>query len=51
VIDALDVWTGGACTSCPQRTLLDEAQGASVLPDPTVYDALHDFVVRIRPER
>ncbi|MFF4506127.1 DNA polymerase beta superfamily protein [Streptomyces sp. NPDC001401] len=30
---------------------LDEAQAASVLPDaPTVYDALHDFVVRIRLE-
>ncbi|MGV9454312.1 nucleotidyltransferase domain-containing protein [Streptomyces sp. NPDC003635] len=29
--------------------LLDEAQAASVLPDaPTVYDALHDLVVRVR---
>ncbi|MFE7438318.1 DNA polymerase beta superfamily protein [Streptomyces tendae] len=32
--------------------VLDEAQAASVLPDaPTAYDALHDFVVRIRLER
>ncbi|MGP4011594.1 nucleotidyltransferase domain-containing protein [Streptomyces sp. 4N124] len=31
--------------------VLDEAQAASVLPDvPAVYDALHDFVVRIRLE-
>ncbi|MFJ8138406.1 DNA polymerase beta superfamily protein [Streptomyces sp. NPDC096013] len=30
---------------------LDEAQGASALPDaPTAYDALHDFVVRVRLE-
>ncbi|MFI6492702.1 DNA polymerase beta superfamily protein [Streptomyces sp. NPDC050564] len=33
------------------HTLLDEAQNASVLPDaPTVYDALHAFVVRVRLE-
>ncbi|MEU6260677.1 nucleotidyltransferase domain-containing protein [Streptomyces sp. NPDC047043] len=32
--------------------VLDEAQEASALPDaPAVYDALHDFVVRIRLER
>ncbi|MFH8240121.1 DNA polymerase beta superfamily protein [Streptomyces sp. NPDC018321] len=32
--------------------VLDEAQGVSVLPEaPTAYDALHDFVVRIRLER
>ncbi|MFJ3884951.1 nucleotidyltransferase domain-containing protein [Streptomyces rubrogriseus] len=32
--------------------VLDEAQGASVLPGaPTAYDALHDFVVRTRLER
>ncbi|PPS79788.1 nucleotidyltransferase domain-containing protein [Streptomyces sp. MH60] len=32
--------------------VLDEAQGASALPDaPTAYDALHDFVVRTRLER
>ncbi|GAA3778035.1 nucleotidyltransferase domain-containing protein [Streptomyces coacervatus] len=32
--------------------VLDEAQAASVLPDaPAVYDALHDFVVRVRLER
>ncbi|MCI3275530.1 DNA polymerase beta superfamily protein [Streptomyces cylindrosporus] len=31
--------------------VLDEAQAASALPDaPTVHDALHDFVVRIRLE-
>ncbi|MFG2781879.1 DNA polymerase beta superfamily protein [Streptomyces prunicolor] len=30
---------------------LDEAQGASVLPDtPSTYDALHEFVVRVRLE-
>ncbi len=34
------------------HVLLDEAQAASALPDAaTVYDALHDFVVRIRLER
>jgi hypothetical protein len=34
------------------HAVLDEAQGASALPDaPTVYDALHDFVVRTRLER
>jgi predicted nucleotidyltransferase len=33
------------------QVVLDEAQGAAVLPDtPTVYDALHDLVVRIRLE-
>jgi predicted nucleotidyltransferase len=33
------------------HTLLDEAQGASALPDaPSVYDALHAFVVRVRLE-
>jgi predicted nucleotidyltransferase len=33
------------------HTLLDEAQNASALPDaPTVYDALHAFVVRVRLE-
>ncbi|MFF4253398.1 DNA polymerase beta superfamily protein [Streptomyces sp. NPDC001663] len=32
--------------------MLDEAQEASALPDaPAAYDALHDFVVRIRLER
>ncbi|MGW2564646.1 nucleotidyltransferase domain-containing protein [Streptomyces sp. NPDC001537] len=32
--------------------VLDAAQEASALPDaPTVYDALHDFVVRVRLER
>ena len=32
--------------------LLDEAQAASALPEaPTVYDALHDLVVRVRLER
>ncbi|MEJ1201953.1 MULTISPECIES: DNA polymerase beta superfamily protein [unclassified Streptomyces] len=32
--------------------VLDEAQAASELPDaPTAYDALHDFVVRIRLDR
>ncbi|MFF4397930.1 DNA polymerase beta superfamily protein [Streptomyces sp. NPDC001480] len=31
------------------HVVLDEAQAASVLPDaPTAYDALHDFVVRVR---
>ncbi|MGW0628120.1 nucleotidyltransferase domain-containing protein [Streptomyces sp. NPDC002758] len=31
------------------HAVLDEAQGASALPDaPTAYDALHDFVVRVR---
>src|SRR5690349_7124333 len=31
------------------HTLLDEAQDASALPDaPSAYDALHDFVVRVR---
>ncbi len=31
------------------HTLLDEAQAASSLPDaPTAYDALHDFVIRLR---
>jgi hypothetical protein len=31
--------------------LLDEAQGVSALPDaPSVYDALHAFVVRVRLE-
>ncbi|GGZ06490.1 nucleotidyltransferase domain-containing protein [Streptomyces poonensis] len=31
------------------HTVLDEAQAASALPDaPVVYDALHDFVVRVR---
>ncbi|WBO67248.1 nucleotidyltransferase domain-containing protein [Streptomyces camelliae] len=31
------------------HALLDEAQAASALPDaPTAYDALHDFVVRVR---
>lgn len=30
---------------------LDAAQGASVLPDdPSAYDALHEFVVRVRLE-
>jgi len=34
------------------HVVLDEAQEGSALPDaPTVYDALHDFVVRIRLER
>ncbi|WP_328870341.1 nucleotidyltransferase domain-containing protein [Streptomyces sp. NBC_00287] len=34
------------------HALLDETQAASALPDAaTVYDALHDFVVRIRLER
>ncbi|MCL6673493.1 MULTISPECIES: nucleotidyltransferase domain-containing protein [Streptomyces] len=33
------------------HAVLDEAQQASSLPDaPTVYDALHDFVVRVRLE-
>lgn len=33
------------------HTLLDEAQGASALPDaPSAYDALHAFVVRVRLE-
>ncbi|MGX5187975.1 nucleotidyltransferase domain-containing protein [Streptomyces avermitilis] len=33
------------------RGLLDEAEGASRLPDaPTAYDALHDLVVRVRLE-
>ncbi|WAZ20729.1 nucleotidyltransferase domain-containing protein [Streptomyces cinnabarinus] len=33
------------------HALLDEAQAASALPDaPTVYDALHDLVVRVRLE-
>ncbi|MCT9076700.1 nucleotidyltransferase domain-containing protein [Streptomyces fulvoviolaceus] len=32
--------------------VLDEAQAASALPDaPSVYDALHEFVVRLRLER
>lgn len=32
--------------------VLDTAQEASALPDaPTVYDALHDFVIRVRLER
>ncbi|WP_250401722.1 nucleotidyltransferase domain-containing protein [Streptomyces cellostaticus] len=32
------------------HAVLDEAQAASALPDaPTVHDALHDFVVRVRP--
>lgn len=32
--------------------VLDEAQAASALPDaPVAYDALHDFVVRVRLER
>jgi predicted nucleotidyltransferase len=34
------------------HTVLDEAQEDSALPDaPSVYDALHDFVVRIRLQR
>ncbi|MEU9219141.1 nucleotidyltransferase domain-containing protein [Streptomyces sp. NPDC048376] len=34
------------------HTVLDEAQAASGLPDaPAAYDALHDFVVRVRLER
>ena len=31
------------------HAVLDEAQAASVLPDaPGAYDALHDFVIRVR---
>ncbi|MGX1121516.1 putative nucleotidyltransferase [Streptomyces ambofaciens] len=34
------------------HTVLDEAQAVSGLPDaPAAYDALHDFVVRVRLER
>ncbi|WP_425597512.1 hypothetical protein [Streptomyces tendae] len=50
MIDALDIdlaWW-------PERlhTVLDEAQAASGLPDaPAAYDALDDFVVRVRLER
>ncbi|ANB05598.1 hypothetical protein SAM40697_1638 [Streptomyces ambofaciens] len=55
---AEEPWDAGVDRACVRADVerlhgeLDEARAVSALPEaPTVYDALHDFVVRVRLER